>query len=241
MPTSQTQPRQPRMTKAQRRAQLAAAAKEAARKRQQRRKLLLASGITAVILAVGGVIAIIVATIGGSGPSTAQTAPTDAAATGTTPSWPAPAPTAVPAAVKAAGLPLLTMEATDVHFHAHLDVIVEGQPVQVPAEIGIAGQTAISNMHTHDPTGIIHIESPSNATFTLGQFFTEWQVPLTGTCVKDLCATPAATWRFYVNGQPYTGDPTTIVLKAHQEIAAVYGNLPVGTQPPSQYDFPAGL
>jgi hypothetical protein len=96
-------------------------------------------------------------------------------------------------------------------------------------------------MHTHDPTGIIHIESPSNATFTLGQFFTEWQVPLTGTCVKNLCATSDKTWHFYINGVPYTGDPTTIVLKAHQEIAAVYGNLPAGTQPPDHYNFPAGL
>ena len=90
MPTSQTQGRQPRMTKAQRRAQLAAAAKEAARKRQQRRQILLASGITAGILAVGGVIAIIVATTSGSGPSNPQTAPTGAAASGTVPSWPAP-------------------------------------------------------------------------------------------------------------------------------------------------------
>ena len=238
MPTPRTQPR---MTKAERRAQLAAAAKEAARKRKQRRQWLLASGIAAGVLAVGAVIAIIVAMAGGSGPSTAQTTPTAVAATGTAPSWPAPAPAAVPAAVKAAGLPLLSMEATDVHLHAHLDVLVDGQPVQIPAQIGIAGQTAISSMHTHDPTGIIHIESPVNATFTLGQFFTEWQVPLTGTCVKDLCAASDKTWHFYLNGVPYTGDPTTIVLKAHQEIAAVYGSLPAGTQPPDQYNFPAGL
>jgi hypothetical protein len=228
------------VTKAERRRQLAAAAQEAARKRQQRRRLLLTGGVTAGVLAVGGVIAVIVATTGGSGPGAAQPTPTGAAPAAA-PSWPAPAPAAVPAAVKAAGLPQLSMEATDVHFHAHLDVLVDAQPVQVPAQIGIAGQTAISSMHTHDPTGIIHIESPSNATFTLGQFFTEWQVSLTGSCVKNLCATPDKTWHFYLNGLPYTADPTTIVLKAHQEIVAVYGNLPAGTQPPDHYDFPAGL
>lgn len=106
-------------------------------------------------------------------------------ATATALVWAAPAPAQVAAAVRAAGLPLLSMEATDVHFHAHLDIIVDGQQVAVPAEVGIAGQSAISSMHTHDSTGIIHIESPTDATFTLGQFFTEWQIPLSATCVNE--------------------------------------------------------
>ena len=235
MPTAQRG--QPGATKAERRRQRAAAALEAARRRERRRRTLIVTGIAAGVLVIGGVIAVIVLNTSGSGHSNAQTPPTTPAA----PTWPAPAPAQVPAAVKAAGLPLLTMEATDVHYHAHLDVVVDGQPVQVPAQIGIAGQTAISSMHTHDPTGIIHIESPTNATFTLGQFFTEWQVRLNLSCVDNLCATSDKTWHFYVNGQPYPGDPTTIVLKSHQEIAAIYGNLSAGTQPPAQYDFPAGL
>jgi hypothetical protein len=235
MPAAQR--RQPGATKAERRRQRAAAALEAARRRERRRWRLIAAGIAAGVLVIGIVITVIVINAGSSGQSNAQPSPTTAAA----PNWPAPAPAQVPAAVKAAGLPLLSMEATDVHYHAHLDVIVDGQPVQVPAQIGIAGQTAISSMHTHDPTGIIHIESPTNATFTLGQFFTEWQVPLNASCVKDLCATSGKSWRFYVNGQSYNGDPTTIVLKSHQEIAAVYGNVAADTQPPAQYDFPDGL
>jgi hypothetical protein len=109
------------------------------------------------------------------GPVAATAAP----ATGV-PSWPAPAADKVAAAVRAAGLPLLTMEGTDLHFHAHLDVIVNGQAVAVPAGIGIEGTTGVSSMHTHDLGGVIHIESPTQGTFTLGQFFAEWQVPLTG-------------------------------------------------------------
>ena len=237
MPSPGT-PRQPGMTKAQQRRQHAAAEAEAARLRKRRRQWQAGAVVAALVLVVGGVIAVIAANAGGhSGPTGTQATPTTAAA----PVWPAPAPAQVPAAVRAAGLPLLGMEATDVHYHAHLDIIVGGKQVVVPAEVGIAGQSGISSMHTHDATGIIHIESPTAATFTLGQFFTEWQVRLSSACVNSLCATNSASWHFYVNGQPYTGDPGTIVLKAHQEIAAVYGNLPAGAQPPAQYEFPAGL
>jgi hypothetical protein len=127
-----------------------------------------------------------------------------------------------------------------VHFHAHLDIIVNGESVTVPAHIGIAAQDAISSMHTHDATGVIHIEAPAAATFTLGQFFTEWQVPLKATCINTICNSGGSSWRFYVNGQPYTGDPTQIALATHQEIAAVYGTPPPGG-PPATYTFPAGL
>jgi hypothetical protein len=57
-------------------------------------------------------------------------------------------------------------------------------------------------------------ESPTQATFTLGQFFTEWKVRLAGTCLNDVCATSTGTWRFFVNGQPNTGDPTALHLAA---------------------------
>ena len=124
-------------------------------------------------------------------------------------------------------------------------MIVDGQAVAVPAGVGIEGTTGVSSMHTHDPGGVIHIESPTQGTFTLGQFFTEWQVPLTGsgasTCVGQVCASGGKTWQVYLNGQPYTGDPAKIVLAAHQEIALIYGGLPAGTSPPDHYDFPAGL
>ena len=46
-------------------------------------------------------------------------------------------------------------------------------------------------------------------------------------------------WRIYVNGKPYTGDPRTLALKPHQEIAVVIGTPPKTI--PSNYKFPAGL
>jgi hypothetical protein len=231
-------------TKREQRQHRQEAARQAALQRQRRHRLFLIGGVAAGVVVIATVVTLIVANTGnpGSGANTGN-AGTSQAAGSSQPvdlSWPAPPPQQTRAAVAAAGLPLLSMEATDVHFHAHLDIIVNGQSVAVPADIGIAAQDAISSMHTHDATGIIHIESPSTATFSLGQFFTEWQIPLSTTCIKTVCNTASSSWRFYVNGQAYTGDPTHITLAAHQEIAVVYGTPPPGG-PPTSYTFPAGL
>ncbi|MHB1488691.1 MAG: hypothetical protein ACYCZM_14290 [Acidimicrobiales bacterium] len=156
------------------------------------------------------------------------------------PTW--PAPTNAAAAVVAAGLHMLSSEGQVEHIHIHLDVIVNGQAVPVPAGIGIDQSTQqISPVHTHDASGIIHIESPTLTSYTLGEFFSEWAQPLTATNLGPIQATSSEELRFYVNGVRYTGDPANIVLQAHQEIALIAG--PPGTlpAPPTSYNFPAGL
>ncbi|HCC38650.1 MAG TPA: hypothetical protein DEQ49_01720, partial [Arthrobacter bacterium] len=47
-------------------------------------------------------------------------------------------PAAGGARIKAAGLDILNAEGTADHYHAHLDVFVDGKPVTVPAEIGFS-------------------------------------------------------------------------------------------------------
>jgi hypothetical protein len=56
------------------------------------------------------------------------------------------------------------------HFHAHLDVMVNGQNVPVPANLGVAATgNAMAELHTHDATRMLHIEAPtSNKRYTLG-------------------------------------------------------------------------
>jgi hypothetical protein len=62
----------------------------------------------------------------------------------------------------------------------HLDVRVNGQPVEVPAYIGVdPARGSLSPLHTHDTSGVIHIESPIKRQFTLGVLFSEWGVSLT--------------------------------------------------------------
>lgn len=162
----------------------------------------------------------------------------------TPPPWPAPMHDNAKY-VDAAGLPAFTSEKTLVHYHAHLDIIDDGKPVTVPADIGIVfknGQAvAISPLHTHTPDGVLHVEAERNAKFTLGQLFTEWGVRLSSTCVGGLCADRSHEIAFAVDGVPYEGDPGEIALKPHEEIAIVYGakgNLP---KPPASYNFPKGL
>jgi len=226
-----------RTTKAEARRARAAAAREAARRGQRRKRLLAYGGVAAAVLVVAVAVTLVMT---GRHPRPSNTASTPAAQpSAAIPAWPAPAPADVPAAVKAAGLPLLTMEATDVHFHAHLDILDNGNPVTVPAHIGLT-PNSVSSMHTHDERGVIHIESPTAGRFTLGQFFTEWKQPLSASCVGTLCASTAKPLRFYLDGQPYTGDPTQIELKAHQEIAIVYGALPTGPTPPASFTFDPG-
>jgi hypothetical protein len=163
----------------------------------------------------------------------------------TAPPWPAPVLHGGTAYVQAAGLPLLAREALQVHYHAHLDVIVDGQAVVVPAYIGFAvinGSTAgVTTLHTHDKSGVVHIESPNHARYTLGQFFTEWGVRFTEACLGPYCSGNGKTLTVSVNGAPYRGDPTKLVFHKHDEIAVEYGDSGKLPKPPSSYHFSAGL
>ncbi|HET7529898.1 MAG TPA: hypothetical protein VFJ98_02955 [Mycobacteriales bacterium] len=146
--------------------------------------------------------------------------------------------------VAAAGLPY-SEEMLEVHYHAHLDITADGKKVTVPPYIGfvVKGDKAVglAPLHTHQDDGIIHIENSVPATFTLGQFFIEWGVRLTSDCVGGLCAGNGKELAVYVDGQRITGDPGSIVLKKHEEIAIEYGDTGKLPTPPSSYDFPSGL
>lgn len=158
----------------------------------------------------------------------------------TTPPW--AAPTDAAAAVRAAGLPMLRQEGNVIHIHAHLGVSVEGQPVVVPGGIGIGwSNQGISPLHTHNASGVIHIESPVNRAYTLGEFFTEWDVSLSPDNIGGLHAGDGKTVRVFVNGAQVTGNPAAVTINAHDEIAVIYGNPQSTGSIPSQYEFPSGL
>src|SRR6266851_3091024 len=105
------------------------------------------------------------------------------------------------ARLAAIGLPALEQEGTLVHTHQHLDIVVNGRPVEVPANVGI-NQTElyIAPIHTHDETGILHVESDEVRAFTLGQFFDIWGVRFTAACLGAYCADERHLLRVYVNG-----------------------------------------
>jgi hypothetical protein len=154
--------------------------------------------------------------------------------------WPAPADAA--AAAENAGLEMLDREMLDVHYHAHLDVIVEGGAVRVPPNIGIdVNKRTITALHTHDATGIIHIESAADIPFTLGQFFAEWGQPLTATEVGQVTVPAGSELRVYRNGSQTEGDPAKLRLRAHDQLVVWVGPKDEKPQVPSSYAFPEGL
>jgi hypothetical protein len=196
-------------------------------------------GAGGVVVAAFAVVLVLTITHRGAGHQSAPavipaTPITTAAAGQSPPPWPAPGD--VSAAVKQAGLPMLGAEGTVQHIHVHLDVFVNGDPVSVPADIGIDQRAGtISPLHTHDTTGVIHIESPSQATFSLAQFFAEWQVSLSGSQIGGMRTANGVELRAYVNGQLVPGNPGALILHAHDQIALVYGGAP--RQIPSTYAF----
>jgi hypothetical protein len=137
----------------------------------------------------------------------------------------------------------LTGEGQAEHIHEHLDLYIDGHQVLVPAGIGIDQPAGLlSPIHTHDATGIIHVESPVVRDFTLGQFFDVWGVRFDATCVGSTCFGNGRTLSVFLNGEPYAGDPRALVLAAHQEIVVAIGAPGQLPNPiPAAYVFPAGL
>ncbi|WP_255768145.1 hypothetical protein [Pseudarthrobacter sulfonivorans] len=185
----------------------------------------------------------------------AQTPPSQSSSSQSSPSQSSPAtatgaagwalaPDAGGARIKAAGLEILNAEGTAEHYHAHLDVFVDGKPITVPADIGFSfgagGQAnGISALHTHDTTGIIHIEAPtSGAKYSLGQVLREWGV-LDGSDTSGAPHGGTDGWSAYVNGSKQDGPVTDVVLKAHDEVVLSFGAAP--SPLPGTYTFPAGL
>ena len=133
------------------------------------------------------------------------------------------------------GLNQLGSEGEKVHIHQHLDIFVNGKHMTVPALIGIYDDQYLTELHTHDTSGVMHVESPNKRNFTLGQFFGVWGVRLDANCIGGYCK-PQTPWRMYVNGLNEPGNPADLVLKAHQEIVFAIGT----KRPkhiPSTYNF----
>ena len=119
-------------------------------------------------------------------------------------------------------LPALTEEGTVLHTHQHLDIYINGEKIDVPSDIGINKEEGfISPIHTHDLSGVIHVESPTVEDFTLGQFFGVWGVRFNKDCIGAYCAGPDNSLKVYVNGEESKIDPDLIVLAPYQEIVIV--------------------
>ncbi len=127
-----------------------------------------------------------------------------------------------------AGIKCGATEQLAYHIHVHLAVFASGSPRALPGGIGIpgsvvqpsaqgpvaAGGQCIYWLHTHAPDGIIHVESPTQRIYTLGEFFDEWHQPLSTNQVAGVRGPVSAL----VNGKPWTKSPRLIALDPHAVI-----------------------
>ncbi|QWT22796.1 hypothetical protein KPL76_08260 [Subtercola sp. PAMC28395] len=122
------------------------------------------------------------------------------------------------------------------HLHSHVSITVDGAPQVVPANVGINEKTQVTlPLHTHDTTGILHVESPTQRTFELGEFFAEWGVPLDSEGVGDFRQSSTESFSVFVNQRPFEGDPATIALTNKLDIDLVLA--PRGTTPAPSAPF----
>lgn len=136
-----------------------------------------------------------------------------------------------------------TMEHFRMHIHGHLDIFINGEAYPIPSNIGIIPNQCIYWLHTHDDTGVIHIESPEERNFTLGEFFDIWGEKFSNSQIFDNIVEENynKTLTVHVNGKQLSSgtDFRQIPVNAHDEIAIIYGKPPDTI--PSGYKFPEGL
>lgn len=101
------------------------------------------------------------------------------------------------------------------HIHSGLRIFYNGEPVPVPAKIGLDRyDDPVSPVHTHRGTGVVHVEFGEPREFTLGQFFTLWGVPLgKATVLVDGAIAP---------------DPAQVVFVDQRQIVVLFGPPPDG-------------
>lgn len=144
------------------------------------------------------------------------------------------------------GVPCLTEDSAQHHTHVHLQILLDGADVPVPAGIGIGRPWNVDSsgfiatgactawLHTHDSTGIVHIVTPEQKTFTLGQLFDLWAQPLGDSSALGYVGSLVVL----VNGQRTDGDPRAMELKNLANIVLELGS-PPAVPPPALYNFGA--
>jgi hypothetical protein len=114
------------------------------------------------------------------------------------------------------------------HVHTHLSIFLNGQQLAIPAGIGLAqantANECMYRLHTHSPSGLLHVHADAPGTYTLGQIFQIWGQPLSSTDIAGLTGMPV---RVFVvdNGvvTENTGDWSAIELTSHRTVAIQVG------------------
>ncbi|HLJ83648.1 MAG TPA: hypothetical protein VKT51_05690 [Candidatus Eremiobacteraceae bacterium] len=126
------------------------------------------------------------------------------------------------------------------HHHVHLSLFVNGEQIAIPIGTGMKNPghgnyiyhaDCFYWLHTHDETGIIHMEAPTSRFYNLHDYFYEWGEPLSSNDVAGYTGTVTV----FLNGVQQSIDPRTIQFSPYLQITLEVGS-PVVTPP--TYIFP---
>jgi len=107
------------------------------------------------------------------------------------------------------------------HIHVHLTIVVNGQPQTIPAGIGFTPRGFLP-IHTHDESGVIHIESPRLHQFHLSDFFKVWGQTFNRRDILGHRADAAHPITMLVNGRPSRAF-ASLVLRDHEDVVINLG------------------
>lgn len=106
------------------------------------------------------------------------------------------------------------------HIHPEVSIKVDGEPVEIPANIGIT-EGCMKAVHTHDTSGTIHLEYIKPHDFVLGDFFANWGQPFSQTQLMDKTVDDQHEIVVKVDGEVST-DYEKLVLKDKQKVEIEY-------------------
>ncbi|MBA2285820.1 MAG: MFS transporter [Ktedonobacteraceae bacterium] len=148
------------------------------------------------------------------------------------------------------GIPCQPSLGSKIHANVRLTVYVNGQSAGIPVGIGSVAPpqpgvnalasngktTCLYALHVFEADNLIHVDAPTNRTYTLGQFFDIWGQPLSRTQITDYSADANHSLVFDIfdaSGtlQTYTGDPRAIPLAEHETIVILYNSSSVHPVP----------
>jgi len=107
------------------------------------------------------------------------------------------------------------------HIHPKLRIEIAGTTFPIPTNIGI-NPSCMMSLHTHDDSGVIHAEYPTQRDFTLGNFFSNWGKDFSQNQIFDNFVDDTRSLSITVDGQP-NYDFENLVLKDDQDILIKYG------------------
>ncbi len=89
------------------------------------------------------------------------------------------------------------------HIHPKIEIEILGEALEIPPNVGVS-PNGMKVIHTHDGSGVIHVESPVVHQFYLKDFFTIWGKTFNSQCIVDNCVDDEHVLEFFVNDVPRT-------------------------------------